>query len=153
MSTKIRRTEKSDLALIADLYQGRKNVEELDWVFKNPTKEDEYNSFVAINEKNEIIGVIGYTRDSYIYRDRKFTGILPFNWLVSDKYRGIIGIKLLQEVYKSGDFGFGLHGSESSFPLYKLVKLLYVSDFHILVKVLNPIEYFQTLQKSYAKAN
>jgi hypothetical protein len=151
MSTRIRKTVKSDLASIVDLFQGRKKVDELHWIFSNPYNEAEYNSFVALNDENEIIGVIGYTADRYVYGDKKFTGALAFNWSVLDKYRGFASVKLLQEVYKSGDFGFGLHGSEYSLPIYKVVNLHYYSDFHILVKMIDPLGYLVTLNKSVPK--
>jgi hypothetical protein len=151
MSTEIRKTKKEDLVQIAGLYQDRKRLEELEWLYINPENLKDYNSYVAVNENKQIVGAIGYAINQYVYKNSKLKGVVPFSWIVANEYRGIIGMQLLLKVYKSGDFGFTLEGSEMAKNIYKAAKLKHALDARILVKIINPVRYFQTSNKTIIK--
>ena len=61
----IRKLEVADIEKVASLYNYRKTVEELKWLFTDPDDINNFNAFVAINEQDKLIGVIGYSLSVY----------------------------------------------------------------------------------------
>ncbi len=151
MSIQIRRTNKEDLVHIEDLYKSRKQLKELEWLYVNPENLAEYNSYVAVNEKKQIVGAIGYAVNNYVYGNKKLIGVAPFSWIVEDKHRGLTGIKLLLKVYESGDFGFALEGSVIAKNIYRAAKLKHTLNAQVFVKIISPVHYFRTSNKTVIK--
>lgn len=140
----IKRINKGDLSDITEfvrrLYPDKtvsiKDINLLHWLMSDPSKPDSYNGFIARNENQEVTGIIGYSLNTYQYKDLKFTGVIPMSWLVSPTERGILGIQLLMKVMKMGDFGFAIHGSKDAINSYSAVKLKYAGVAYMYTKVL-----------------
>ncbi|NJK85293.1 MAG: hypothetical protein HC906_04335, partial [Bacteroidales bacterium] len=133
-------------------YGGQKIVRELKWVFEDPDDEAKINSFVGTDEKGNIVGVIGFTKNNYRFNETQMTGVLPMSWFLLPEHRGINGLKLLLEAYKPGQFGVAVEGSDIAQNVYKLAKVKYHSNAQIMKKMLNPFVF--SIQKKgafYAK--
>jgi hypothetical protein len=149
MPITIRKTQKNDLQQISLLYEGRKSMEELGWLFRNPKDKDDFNSYVAVDENNEVVGAIGYAVNDYFYRNQHWTGVAPFSWIVKKSNRGLVGIQLILAIFKHATFGFALQGSEGAKKVYSMVKLKPVSDARIFVKLINPIGFIRTSHRNF----
>jgi len=147
MAEIIRRIEENDFEAVSNLFNGRKSVEELKWLYSDPNNSGIYNAFVAVNQKGEIIGEIAYMLSVYTQGGQIIKGAIPFNWKIIDKYKGMAGILLFKKVLNLGDFSFTIGGTEAAlnlFPLFKLNKRLEIEQFY---KVLKPFTFLKTLQR------
>jgi len=148
MSITIRKTQKSDLPQISLLYSGRKSLLELNWLLRNPKDENDFNSFVAVDENSQVIGAIGYALNAYRFRDKRWTGVVPFSWIVEEGNRGLVGIQLILAIYKLGQFGFALQGSEGAKKVYSMVKLVHLSNAQIYIKLIKPLRFVLTSHRN-----
>ncbi len=137
MADKIRRIEEKDFLEVSALYNGRKSVKELKWLFTNPGDSTIYNAFVAENNKNEIIGVIGYVLSIYSQNIFELSGSIPISWKLHSEYKGMAGVLLFKKVMNLGDFGITIAGSETAKDLYKLFKYKYISKIDQYYKILD----------------
>lgn len=152
MADKIRRIEERDLLEVSALYNGRKSVEELKWLFTNPDDSTIYNAFVAEDNKNQIIGVIGYVVSVYSQNSFELSGSIPISWKLHSEYKGIAGVLLFKKVMGLGDFGITIAGSETAKDLYKLFKYKYLSNIDQYYKILELKDSYKSLhRKSFIK--
>jgi len=155
MSYTLRELQTADLQSIIELYKRIypdnddyvKDYTELRWLFSNPKNSDKLNGYIAIDEKNNVAGVIGYVINTYKYKDEEFTGVIPMSWMISPESRGILGIQLLLKIIKLADFGFAIEGSEIAKQSYKAVKLQYVCKAYVYTKVIKPFAYIKSLKQ------
>lgn len=97
MPETIRRLETADLENVSKLYDDRKSLEELKWLFHDFEKPDNYNGFVAVDENNRIIGVIGYCLSEYHQKNEKISGVVPMSWKLAADYKGFAGVQLFKK--------------------------------------------------------
>lgn len=148
MEDKIRRIKESDFQEVSALYNYRKSVKELKWLFTDPNDSSIYNGFVAINDKNQIIGVIGYASSLFVKNGIEMEGVIFMSWIVSLNYRGFAGVSLLKKVSRLGDFSIAIAGSKLGQSFYSMLKYKYKSKSDIYYKVLNIKDLFNSLEKS-----
>ena len=77
------------------------------------------SSFVALNDKNTIIGHIDYIISKYCINDLVFNGMHNMMWIVNEA-RGSLSLKLFSKNVKMGDFGFTIGANslqKKYFPL------------------------------------
>ncbi|MBN1599796.1 MAG: hypothetical protein JW894_15990 [Bacteroidales bacterium] len=149
MANKIRELQANDLLKVEDLYrliypdnsELSKGIEELKWLLADPNNPDKLNGYIALDEKDEILGVIGYTINTYRFGNKKITGAIPMSWMIAPGNRGILGIQLLLKVMKLADFGFAIGGSKEARNSYKAVKLEHVGEAVIYTKVFKPLKF------------
>ena len=91
MKIEIRRTTKNDLTSVLSLYDGKKSMDEISWVLKDFYGEG-FRSFVALNDKNTIIGHIGYIISKYCINDLVFNGMHNMMWIVKMKKLGVVQV-------------------------------------------------------------
>jgi len=118
MAEIIRRIEEKDFKAVSALYNGRKSVEELIWLFTNPEDSNSYNAFVAEDKENEIIGVCGYVQSTYFDNKINKSGVIPISWKISSDYKGMAGVLLFKKIISLGDFGITIAGSDTAQNLY-----------------------------------
>lgn len=160
MKYKIKKIRQEDLkdiySFYNELYNDKpfkiKSLELLRWLFSDPLRSDDFCGFVARDEANKVVGIIGYALNEYQYMQKKYTGVVPMSWLVSPSARGILGIQLLLKALKLGDFAFTIHGSKIALEVYHAVNLKYVTQGYAYTKVLNIIRYIKSDKKSFIKA-
>ncbi len=145
MAEIIRRIEERDFEAVSAIYDGRKSVEELKWLFTDPDDSTIYNAFVALKGQDEIIGVIGYLTSIYIQNKTEVKGVIPISWKIKSNYKGIAGITLFKEVFKKSDFGITIEGSKSAQNLYSIFKFKYFSNIDVYYKILNIPEFYNSL--------
>ena len=154
MTDKIRRITNEDFKEVSELFKWDKDnsIEELKWLFSDPSNSNTYNAFVAINSSNIIIGVIGYILSSYYQGERDVTAVLPISWMLHSDYKGIAGVSLFRKVSEFGNIGIimgGSHTAQKLFPLFKYKSLGYTDVFY---KILNIPNYYIILKrKSFLK--
>ena len=102
MKIEIRRTIKSDLKSLLSLYNGKKSMDEINWVLKDFNSEG-FRSFVALNDKDKVIGHIGYIISKYCINGLVFNGMHNMMWIVDKEARGGAGLKLFSKNVKMGD--------------------------------------------------
>ena len=151
MKIEIRETTESDIPIISDLYNGRKTVEELNWLLSDPSGKKKYNSFVAVDESDHVVGAIGYILSKYRYNEKEFNGVGFFNWIVDSSHRGLAGIQLLRKVMKMGDFGFAISGSDMGQKVYSALKLEFQFDNYFYFKVREPLKFLKIDRSSFPK--
>ena len=132
---KIRRICEADFPNVSRLFDLRKSVEELKWLYRNPDNPQEYNAFVAIDHNNNLIGVQAFISSVYSLNDTELVGIFPMTWKVADGYRGMAGLLLAQECFKQGDFSLSIGGSEFSLRLYPFLKINHISNARIYFRL------------------
>lgn len=148
MAEKIRRIEDGDFQAVSALYNGRKSVEELQWLFTNPDDQSIYNAFVAIDKENQVIGVIGYVLSDYNHGgNKRIKGVIPISWKLLPDYKGMAGVMLFKKILALGKFGLTIAGSETAQDLYKLFKFKYVSDIDHYYKILNAPNALKSLHR------
>lgn len=143
----VRRIEEYDFEAVSLLYNGKKSKKELKWLFANPDESNFYNAFVATNNKNQIIGVIGFVKSNYTQNNTQYLGTIPISWKILENYKGMAGVLLFKKVMKLGDFGITIAGSETAKDLYKLFKYKYFSSIDQYYKILNPQKAFKSLHR------
>lgn len=146
MPIEIRKLNKKDLPNIEQLYQSRKIEVELDWLFRNPEDEKDYNAFVAF-DNNVLVGVIGYVLSVYKERDVVVKGAIPMSWKIRDGYKGFAGVQLFKKVLSLGEFGIAIGGSEDAINLYKLFKLIPESEINEHYKLFKPLAFMYSRPK------
>lgn len=152
MAEKIRRIEENDFISISEMYNGRKSVEELQWLFTNPEDKTIYNAYVAENNKGQIIGVIGYVSSTYIQDDKVVNGIIPMSWKISPDYKGMAGVLLFKKVIGLNDFTFAISGTTNALDLYTLFKLkktLKINQFYKIINIVDVLKSYK--RKSFVK--
>jgi hypothetical protein len=147
MAESIRRVVREDLAEISNLYDGRKSVKELAWLFVDPANEERFNAFVAINEKDQIIGVIGYVLSTYFHSNKQIEGVIPISWKISNTHQGFAGVMLFKKVLEQGQFAIAIEGSEIAQKLYPLFKYKLVSKSSVYYKILNRSKFYKSINK------
>ena len=98
MSLTIRPLKKEDLPQISALYNARKTVEELEWLYKNLENPSVFNAFVAEDENHAIIGVDAFILSTYVFNETKHLGVTPITWMLKPDYKGMAGISLFKKV-------------------------------------------------------
>ena len=149
MAEIIRRIEDNDFQKVSALYNNRKSVEELRWLFKDPDNSIVYNAFVAINNNNQIIGVIGYASSTYKQGIIEVVGVIFMSWIISPDYKGFAGVTLLKKVLEQGDFGIALGGTTTAKNLYPVFKYKHLSNIDVYYKILN----FRYFTNSHKRSN
>lgn len=147
MAELIRRIKEEDFQGVSNLYDGRKSIEELKWLYTDPNNSDIFNAFVAVNEKNVIIGEIAFSLSNYIQDTKEVYGVIPMNWKISREYKGMAGILLLKKVLSLGDFGITIGGSKTAQNLYPLFKFKYLSNIDEYYKILNLTQLFKSYKR------
>jgi len=145
MNYEIKRIVKGDLPAIAQLHHNifgsdseeYKDPEMLEWLFKDPFDDRQYNGFVAKNMDGEVLGMIGYAINDYKIGNRVQKGVIPMSWLVAPEVRGILGIRLLLAVAALGDFIFAMGGTTMAIKAYGPLKLIPVGHAEVFTKVFN----------------
>jgi len=110
MSYTFRELRIDDLQQIIELYRNiyvdneekAKDYEELRWLFSDPENPDKLNGFIAIDDKENVAGVIGYVINTYKYKEKEFTGVIPMSWMISPESRGIMGIQEKKNKIRKG---------------------------------------------------
>ena len=143
MKFTIRETHEGDIKAIQEIVETRE-YDDVNWLYSAPGMKGKYSSFVAVNEDDKVIGVIGYTICNYYYNSQKFSGIIPKSWYIIPEYRGLTGVQLLIKIMKLADFGFAIEGSETAINTYRIAKLDYKYDAYIYYKIFKPCAYFLT---------
>ena len=110
-------------------------------MFTDPDDINNFNAFVAINEQDKLIGVIGYSLSVYTDGYHDISGVIPMSWKIADDYKGFAGIQLFKKVLALGEFGMAIGGSETAKKLYPLFKYEFLS---------NSIEYYKLLHLANA---
>lgn len=159
MKSEIRDISHSDFPAIHELYKEIypnhprkvKPLIELVWLFTDPDDKNKLNGYVAFDENNKLVGVIGYVVSKYTIDNTTVSGVISRSWMVSPKYRGILGLQLLLKVIKLADFAFTIQGSVMAQSSYKAVKLKHIFDAHVYYKVFNPIKFFLSSEKKSIK--
>lgn len=151
MALSIRQTTPADIPAIEALYGGRKVGPELSWLFTNPDNPSEFNSFVAVETGDHIVGVVGYVKSLYTFQGKIFEGVTPMSWKIAEDYKGFAGVQLLKKVYVQGSFGLAIGGSKAARDMYPLYKLQYQDDIKTYIKVFNPVHHFLSLRNSLLK--
>jgi hypothetical protein len=123
----------------------------LKWLFTDPDDESKLVGFVAYDENNRLVGVIGYVISKYCINNRIVSGVIPRSWMVSPAYRGVLGFQLLLKVIKLADFAFTIEGSAIAQSSYKAVRLNHIFDAHVYFKVFNPLKFFLSSEKKSLK--
>jgi len=147
----IRRIEDRDFEAVSALYNGRKSVEELKWLYSDPDNSKIYNAFVAVNQKGEIIGEIAYMLSVYSQEDQKINGAIPFNWKIIDNYKGLAGILLFKKVLSLGDFSFAIGGTNEALSLFPLFKLKETLRIHQFYKILDLCKFSRSFKRKNKK--
>ncbi len=136
MTEVIRKIEENDFEAVSALYNGRKSIEELKWLFTNPDDSTIYNAFVAVNN-NKVIGAIGYSSSIYKQEKIELFGVIFMSWIVASDYKGFAGISLLKKASGIGDFAIAISGSNLGQSFYPMLKYKYISNSDIYFKILN----------------
>jgi len=148
MAVEIRNFKLADLSGIEGLFR-KKVAKEFEWLFRDPYKKNKYNAFVAVNEKEEVVGMIAYALASYKYYDRKVRGVIPMSWMIRQDYKGFIGIKLIKKVFELGDFGLAIGGSTAAKEIYPVFKLQHTGNVDEYYMLFNPFESVLSGSKSF----
>ena len=143
----IRNITEDDLDLIVDLYKASKTKDELRWVYSDPENRSNMNAYVAFDDSKQLVGVVGYVLSEYCWHGNKYKGVISMTWMVTPKYRGLLGIQLLKKALIQGDFSFTLQGSEEAQKLYKAFNLNFIGYTYTYFKLLKPIAYCQSWKK------
>lgn len=152
MPERIRPICRDDIPKLSQLYQGRKSVEELDWLFEVPGNGDRYNGFVVEDSSDHIIGTIGFAVSEYKQNNQIVRGTIPFSWKIKKDYKGFAGVQLMNHIFAEGDFAIAISGSRTAYKLYRLFHLEHHSNVNTYFCLLDPIEFFLSLKKSRAKS-
>ena len=137
MAETIRRLEDSDFTQVSALFNDRKSIRELKWLFCNYDDQNIYNAFVAIDEHDEIIGVIGYSISEYFQNDKTIIGIVPLSWKLSEEYKGFAGVQLFKKVISLGRISFAIDGTNIAQRLYPMFGYQFLTDNNVYYKILN----------------
>lgn len=137
MKINIRKTLESDLKGIYELYNGKKSMEEIMWALKEFEGRG-YRSFIATDEKSNIIGHIGYLISTYTFKNSNFRGLHNMMWVVDPSIKGGAGLKLFAENIKMADFGFAIGASKFTKALFPLINYKYQFNIYQYYKFLNP---------------
>jgi len=137
MPETIRRLETADLESVSKLYDDRKSLKELKWLFHDFENPDNYNGFVAVDENNRIMGVIGYCLSEYNQKNEKITGVVPMSWKLAADYKGFAGVQLFKKAISLGRFSFAIDGTDIAQKLYPMFKYHFLLDNTIFYKILN----------------
>ncbi len=148
MMEKIRRIEAGDFEQISALYENRKSIEELKWLFKDVENPNEYCAYVAINNDNKVVGAIGYSISKYKRKDLVLEGVIFMSWIVASNYKGLAGVLLLKKVSLLGDFAIAISGTKMGQSLYPMLKYNLVSNIDTYYKVLNPLKIYNAINRS-----
>lgn len=146
MAEIIRRIEDKDFKEVSALYNNRKSVEELKWLFTDPENTDIYNAFVAIKDQNIVIGAIGFSSSIYTQGKIELVGTIFMSWIVASDYKGFAGISLLKKTSELGDFAIAIAGSKKGQSFYPMLKYKYISNSDIYYKILNIKDYYNTIK-------
>ena len=82
MSIEIRNMINEDIPKISELFDNKKSTSELKWLFTNVEDTGKYNALVAIDDKEDLIGVIGYVVSEYKSENSVIEGIFPMSWKI-----------------------------------------------------------------------
>ena len=148
MNETIRKIEVSDFEKVSALYENKKSVEELKWLFTDPDNKKIYNAFVVVNESEELLGVIGYCISIYSDDKNFIKGVIPMSWKIADQYKGFAGVQLLKKVLSLAEFGIAIQGSETAKQLYPLFKYRFLSTGFEYYKILNLKNVFLSLKRT-----
>lgn len=144
MAEKIRVIQDDDFASVAKLFDNTKSVEELKWLFTNPENLSSYNAFVAIDNKDQIIGVIGYVVSYYIQDQLKIKGVFPMSWKIKSGYKGFAGVLLMKKALEMGDFAFTTGGTRTALTLFPIFKFKHINNGYKYYKVFNIWRFFRS---------
>ncbi len=148
MSETIRAIEPKDLHKVATLWSPPAKTDTLKWLWTDPENHDRLNAFVAINNDDQIIGVIAYTIATYTYGGKAIKGLFPFSWKVDASHKGFAGIALMKKVLTCSEFTMAIGGTDFSTKLYPLFKFKQVTERYKFYKVVNPIYFYKSMQGS-----
>ncbi len=146
MPEKIRLIKTSDLIQLQNLYNERKTVSELNWLLQDPDDSNKLNGYVAVNEDEVIVGMIGFTSSNYRCADKELAGVVPMSWKIKDGYKGMAGITLFKKVFQHGDFTMTIEGSDLAQSIYPMFGLTNIGYSHTCMKLLKPLDYFLSLK-------
>lgn len=142
---RISQVEENDLHKISELYGFRKSTKELKWLYSDPYNKGDLNAYVARDENDHIVGIIGYESATYEQNDLEFTGVIFMTWLVAADYKGFAAVSLLKKVSNLGDFAISIAGSELGQSLYPILKYKKISKIDIYYKILNFNKFYKSL--------
>jgi len=136
---------------VYDLFEEEKSIKELKWLYSDPNDNELYNAFVAKNEMNEIIGVIGYQASTFIKGKKELIGVTGFTWKVAPNIKGMHGVLLLKKIFDHGSFVYSMGGTQDSLKFYKLFNFKKINTYTKYFKILNLSEYSESLKKDSLK--
>ncbi len=138
MPDRIRRISKEeDFQKVSALFDYKKSVKLLKWLFKDPDNQDVFNAYVAENDKNQIVGIIGYESSIYKQGENEIKGVIFMSWKISTLSKGMTGVLLLKRVLEQGDFGFAYGGTKVAQNIYSIFKYKYIFNMDIYYKILD----------------
>lgn len=148
MKSKIERiSSEEDFIGVHNLYEGRKSIQELKWLYTDPNSSEYYNAFVAKTETNQVIGVIGYQTSIFKQGQTRLKGVIDFTWKVSPGIKGLHGLMLKKKIFEFGDFLYGMGGSKDAQKLSQMFKYKAVTRYCRYYKILNLKQYKGSLEK------
>jgi hypothetical protein len=147
----IRRIKDQDFEQVSALYNGRKTVQELKWLYSDPEDPGNYNAFVAVDKNNKIIGEIAYSLSVYVYDDQKIKGVIPFNWKIEEGYKGMAGILLFKKVLSLTKFSFAIGGTDEALSLFPLFKMKETLRIHQFYKILDLCKFSKSFKRRSKK--
>ena len=151
MSLKIRRLIKEDFPQVSKLFDSRKTIEELEWLYYNLEDPSIFNAYVAVDDQNTIIGVDAFILSSYSYNNNQIIGVTPITWMVKSDYKGMAGISLFKKVLEHSNLSIIIGGSQTSLDLYPLFKYRAISKISMYYKILNLTAYYKSLKDKSVK--
>lgn len=146
MPEKIRLVQVADLIQLQQLYKDGKTVSELNWLLQDPDDESKLNGFVALNNDQRIVGMIGFVSGVYRLGDAEINGVIPMSWKIADDYKGLAGIQLFRKVMQLGAFSLTIEGSHLAQSVYPLFGLKNIGYSHTCMRLLKPFKYFISLK-------
>jgi len=146
MAESIRKIKETDFQEVSTLFNNRKSIAELKWLYTDPDNTSAYNAYVAVNDEGRIVGIDAYILSYYKKADTELLGVTPITWMVTQNYKGMAGISLFKKVSQIGEFGIEIGGSEIAQTLYPLFKYKKSSNIGVYYKILNLWEYYNSIK-------
>lgn len=146
MSDKIRKIIEKDFSEVSGLFNQRKSVEELKWLFRDPQNPEQYNAFVALDSSGRIVGCIGYVISKYKQNEKELNGVIPMSWKILSYYKGMAGVFLMKKVLEIGDFVFTVGGTKIAHTLFPIFKLEFLKGGYKYFKIFNISKFYISLE-------
>ena len=132
----IRQTQPEDLPKICSLFDNKdENI--LRWVLSNVQNQEHLCSYVAVDQQNQIVGHVGYIKNTYNLNGSRLTSIHPIEWRIAKGSTGSIGITLINKVTSLGDFVIIIGGTKEAHRIYPFLGLERLGNAIVLSRVVD----------------